>query len=151
MHEAIVAYCDGSSLGNPGPGGWAFVISKPCGTRLQASGQLEHTTNNRAEIMAAIHALLALERGEAAEIRTDSEYIVLPVNQWRPQWERNGWKNTKGQGIANYDLFKVLFDLVDARPGVRFTWVKGHHEDPLNNLCDRMARNESEKAKEGVR
>jgi ribonuclease HI len=151
-HEAkIIAYCDGSSLGNPGPGGWAFIISHTDGTRHQSSGQLEHTTNNRAEIMAAIHALLALDRGEAAEIRADSEYVVRAVTEWRPQWEKNGWMNSKGQGIANHDLFKVLFGLVDARPGVRFVWVKGHHTDPLNNLCDRMARNEAEKAKECVR
>jgi len=101
--------------------------------------------------MAAIHALLALDQEDTGEIRTDSEYVVRAVNEWRFQWGKNGWKNTKGQGIANSELFKVLFGLVDAKPGMRFAWVKGHHADPLNNLCDRMARNEAEKAKEGVR
>lgn len=153
VHKAkdFIAYCDGSSLGNPGPGGWSYIITKPDGTRWERSGQLDHTTNNRAEIMAVIHLLLAVDRGDSGEIRLDSEYVVRAINEWRFNWERNGWKNAKGVGIANHDMFKVLFELADARPGVRFSWVKAHHTDALNNLCDRMARNEAEKAREGVR
>lgn len=111
---------------------------------------MEHTTNNQAELFGAIQALLAMPRGTPGILYLDSEYVVRAVNEWRPAWQANGWKNAKGQGIANFDLFAALFDLVDARPGVTLEWVRGHAGDELNELVDRLARSEAEKAKAGL-
>lgn len=143
--EAIVAYADGSSLKNPGPSGWAFVIVYADGTRKRRSGALENTTNNRAELRAAIEVLLELPENASGIIRLDSQYVVNGANEWRQRWVSNGWRNASGAKVANSDLFKTLFGLLDTRPGIRLEWVRGHAGDPLNELVDRLARAEAEK------
>lgn len=145
--DAVMAYADGSSLGNPGPSGWACVIEYADGTRTSSAGPLVHTTNNRVELHAAIQALLSLPEEATGELRLDSEYIVKAVNDWRPGWVRKGWKNSQGQPVSNADLFKALFELVDARPGIRLRWVKAHAGDPLNELCDTLANAQAMKAR----
>ncbi|CAN1557815.1 RnhA Ribonuclease HI [Rhabdaerophilaceae bacterium] len=142
---AIVAYADGSSLGNPGHGGWAFVIVHADGTRRTRAGAIRDTTNNRAELRAAIEALLELPGNAVGILNLDSEIIVKSVNEWRPRWERNGWRASKGGPVANADLLKTLFGLVDDRPGIRLKWVRGHAGDPLNELCDTLAKTEAER------
>lgn len=149
--EIFTIYADGSALGNPGPGGWACVIEREDGSRVQKSGGCAYTTNNRAELQAAIEALMELSTEARGELRLDSEYVVKGVNEWRAGWERKGFRNAKGQTVANSDLFKTLFALVDDRPYVHLTWVRGHNGDPLNELVDTLARAEAMKVKEAVR
>ena len=149
--EAFLAYADGSALGNPGPGGWACIIEYADGSRVQKSGGCVHTTNNRAELQAAIETLMELSVRMRGELRLDSEYVVKGVNEWRAGWQRKGFRNAKGQAVANADLFKTLFELVDERPYVHLTWVRGHNGDPLNELVDTLARAEAMKGKECVR
>ncbi|WP_293809358.1 ribonuclease H [uncultured Bosea sp.] len=145
--KALAAYSDGSSLGNPGPGGWAVIIVSPEGKTRLCRGTIQNTTSGRAELLAAINALLELPRGTPATLRTDSQYVSEAVNTHRRQWEASGWRNGKGLPIANNDLFAALFALVDARPGVVVEWVQGHAHDPHNALVDRLARAEAEKAR----
>ncbi len=121
----VLVYADGSCEGNPGPGGWGVVIVTPAG-KHRISGGDSHTTNNRMEIMAAIEALRALDRGLPVILRSDSQYLVKTMNE--------GWRRTK-----NLDLWQQLDDEV-ARHNVRFEWVRGHTGDAGNEEADELAR-----------
>ncbi len=151
--DAYTAYADGSSLGNPGPAGWAYAIVRPDGDDLHGSGALRHASNNQAELYGAIQALLALNdisRGVDATLWLDSNYVVEAVNVWRSSWEANGWKTSKGCGVSNLALLQPLFALCDAMPNVTLGWVAGHAGDSLNELVDGMARTAAEKARRGM-
>ena len=143
----ITAYADGSCLGNPGPGGWAVLILNPDGVSHTLSGGELNTTNNRMELTAAIAALDALADDVPALLFVDSEYVVLGVNQWRPQWESRGWRNANRKPVANSDLWRRLFAVVDARPLVELRWIRGHAGHRGNEIVDRLARSEAEKVR----
>ncbi|MBW3668095.1 MAG: hypothetical protein KY443_02675 [Actinobacteria bacterium] len=128
-------YTDGACLGNPGPGGWAWAI--PGGAF--AAGPDPATTNQRMEIRAALEAVRAIEG--PVEVVSDSTYVVNCFrDRWWEGWLRRGWTNTAKKPVANRDLWEPLIDLVRAEPGrVTFRWVKGHANDPYNDLVDRLA------------
>ena len=131
---ATTVYTDGACLGNPGPGGWAWAVP---GGRF-ASGAERMTTNQRMEIAAALEALRALEA--PVEVVSDSIYVVNCFRQrWWETWVRKGWRNARGQPVANQDLWKPLVELARSDGGVTFRWVKGHSVDPYNDLVDRLA------------
>jgi ribonuclease HI len=121
----ILAYADGSCLGNPGPGGWGVVIVEPDGSQREYSGGDPQTTNNRMELTAAIEALRQFSPGARVQLRSDSQYLVKSINF--------GWKRN-----ANLDLWKDL-DVEIARRKVKFEWVRGHGSDQLNERADRLA------------
>jgi ribonuclease HI len=134
---AQLVYTDGSCLGNPGPGGWAWVV--PDGA--YASGAEPRTTNQRMEITAVLEALRALGGAEPIEVVSDSTYVVNCFRQrWWEGWFRRGWRNSQGRPVANRDLWEPLFELAlgDERT-VTFRWVKGHSGDPWNDEVDRLA------------
>jgi len=131
----IVVYTDGSCIGNPGPGGWAWAV--PGGPF--ASGAEAHSTNQRMEITAVLRCLEALEG--PVHVHSDSTYVVNCFrDRWWQGWLRRGWKNSSGKPVANRDLWEPLFALAleGGRP-VRFSWVKGHSEDVMNEQVDRLA------------
>ena len=132
----IRIHTDGSCRGNPGPGGWAWAR----GVDEFASGAAAHTTNQRMEVMAVIEALREYSEGPV-EIVSDSSYVVKCFNdKWHVGWLRRGWKNSQGQPVANRDLWEQLFDLVlEAPRDIRFTWVKGHSGDAMNDFVDVLA------------
>jgi ribonuclease HI len=142
--ETLVIYTDGACSGNPGPGGWAWAVA-PGGEPSGAGGELQ-TTNQRMEIHAVLDALqtyraVSNEHGGPIpiEIVSDSTYVVKCFNdRWWMKWERNGWKNSKKEPVANTDLWKPLIELVQSGD-VSFTWVKGHSGDRMNDLVDRLA------------
>lgn len=127
-------YCDGACSGNPGPGGWAFVIPQ---LNVEQSGYEVDTTNNRMEITAAYKALEYLYRhlinlGEDIEIITDSQYVINTMTQ--------GWKKNKNQDLWAYiDEYKYYFT------NIKWTWVKGHASNEYNNRCDELAVSEYKK------
>ncbi|MEO2125477.1 MAG: ribonuclease H [Acidimicrobiales bacterium] len=129
-----VAYTDGACSGNPGPGGWAWVI--PGGAF--AAGFDPGTTNQRMELRATLEALRALDG--PLLIVSDSTYVVhcFRDNWWRG-WQRRGWVNSQKKPVANQDLWKPLIDLYVARGDVDFEWVKGHSGDRWNDEADRLA------------
>ncbi len=131
-------YTDGACSGNPGPGGWAWAVA-PEG-RPQGAGGETSTTNQRMEIRAVLEALRALAAaGEPLEVVSDSTYVVNCFrDRWYERWERNGWRNSKRQPVANADLWRPLIELVRGAD-VRFRWVKGHSGDPMNDLVDALA------------
>jgi ribonuclease HI len=124
---SLIAYADGSCLGNPGPGGWGVVLIGSNGSRLEFSGAAESTTNNRMEITAAIEALRRLPSGADVTIRTDSQYLVNTMTR--------GWKRRE-----NLDLWKIL-DAEVAQRRVGWEWVRGHSGDTFNERADELARN----------
>ena len=133
----IRVYTDGSCLGNPGPGGWAWAI--PGGA--SASGGEAHTTNQRMEIQAVLEAVKVLEDPEI-EIISDSTYVVKCFqDRWWAGWQRRGWKNSQGKPVANRELWEPLFELaLDERKLITWTWVKGHSGDQWNDVVDQMAQ-----------
>jgi ribonuclease HI len=130
----ITIYTDGSSRGNPGPGGYGAILM--AGThRKELSGGYRYTTNNRMELMAVIKALEALKKpGMHLTVYSDSQYVVRAVNEgWLKNWIRMDFKGKK-----NKDLWLHYYKV--AKPHqVRFVWVKGHATNPFNNRCDELA------------
>jgi ribonuclease HI len=128
---------DGACLGNPGPGGWAYILRFADHTR-EVSGCAPQTTNNRMELTAAIEGLRAIKETCEVEVITDSEYVKNGITAWIHGWKRNGWKTASKKPVVNQDLWVELDRLV-AGHKVQWTWTKGHanHED--NNRCDELA------------
>jgi ribonuclease HI len=128
-------YTDGACLGNPGPGGWAWAV--PGGAF--ASGAAPATTNQRMEVQAALEAVRALT-GPLVVV-SDSTYVVNCFrDRWWEGWLARGWMNKAKKPVANRDLWEPLIEAVRADPTrVTFRWVKGHSDDPANDLVDRLA------------
>lgn len=141
MH--VEAWSDGSSRGNPGPGGYGAVLRYvgPDGTahERELSAGYRRTTNNRMELMGAIAALEALRRPCAVTMTTDSQYVCNAFNQhWIAGWQKRGWKTASKQPVKNVDLWRRL--IAAAAPHeVTWVWVKGHAGHPENERCDALA------------
>jgi ribonuclease HI len=135
--KSVQLITDGACLGNPGPGGWAFILRYNQYKREDSGGE-SHTTNNRMEITAAIRGLEALKETCEVEIVTDSEYLKNGITKWIKGWKKNGWITSSKKPVVNQDLWESLDELVQAHT-TRWTWTKGHasHED--NNRCDELA------------
>jgi len=135
-------FTDGACSGNPGPGGWAFVLRHPAsGKELERSGAERETTNNRMELLAVIRGLEALKRPTRVELFTDSVYVGKGLSEWLPKWKANGWRRREGKRlkeIKNEDLWRRLDQLL-AKHRVRFTHVRGHSGHPENERCDTLA------------
>lgn len=134
MPDEIIIYTDGASSGNPGPGGYGVVL-KYGRHRLEKSQGFRLTTNNRMELLAVITGLEALKKpGSKAVIYTDSRYVADSVEKgWVFQWETKGFRKKK-----NPDLWKKFLN-VYRRHNVKLIWIKGHNDNPENELCDRLA------------
>lgn len=135
-------YTDGGCSGNPGPGGWAFLLRHPAtGKEMQQSGGDPQTTNNRMELRAVVEGLKTLKRPTAVELFTDSVYVGKGLSEWMPKWKANGWRRKEGQRwaeVKNVDLWQEL-DLLIARHTVKYTRVAGHSGHEENDLVDRLA------------
>jgi ribonuclease HI len=139
----IVVYTDGGCSGNPGPGGWAYIVQWDSET-LRASGAEAATTNNRMELRAVIEALGAVAaRGLAGTIavHTDSTYVKNGITQWIDRWERNGWRTSTKEPVKNRELWQRLRELAKRLP-VGWHWVLGHAGVELNEACDAMVQEE---------
>ena len=139
----VVAYTDGSSRGNPGPGGYGAVLLyvDPAGVehRKELNGGYRVTTNNRMELLGAIVALEALRRPCEVELHSDSQYVVNAFNQhWVEGWQRKGWKNAQKQPVKNVDLWQRLLRAMEPHR-VTWLWVKGHAGHALNERADELA------------
>jgi ribonuclease HI len=140
--QQVVAFTDGASKGNPGPGGWGAIVARPDGHVTELGGRAALTTNNKMELTGAIAALAALERvtGPVA-IYTDSTYVIQGIGGWVHNWKRRGWKTATGGDVMNRELWEELDALASAR-GVRsLTWhyVRGHVGIPGNERVDEIA------------
>lgn len=134
-------HTDGSCLGNPGPGGWAAVLTMP-GTnhRLEISGGFRLTTNNRMELFAAIKALEALKESCEVVLFTDSRYLRNAVEKnWLENWQRNNWRKADKKPVLNVDLWQRLQALL-VKHVIKMHWLKGHSGIEANERCDSLAR-----------
>lgn len=137
----IILYTDGACSGNPGPGGWGAVLVYN-NIQKQMSGFEDNTTNNRMELLAVIKGLSALKENCNVEIYTDSAYVCNAfVQNWVQSWQLNGWKTASKTPVANMDLWQELLSLIKNH-NVHFNKVKGHADNELNNLCDKLATSE---------
>jgi ribonuclease HI len=145
VRKRITIHTDGSCLGNPGPGGWACLLTR--GNRqLPLAGGVAETTNNRMELLAAIKALEALKLpGRLVTLITDSKYVMDGVTQWLPKWKANGWRTSAKKPVKNQDLWERL-DGLTAAHDITWKWVKGHSGDWGNEIVDRAAREAAERA-----
>lgn len=135
-------YTDGACSGNPGPGGWAYILKHPAtGKVVDASGAEERTTNNRMELMGVVEGLRSLKRRCRVKLVTDSQYVAKGIAEWMPKWKQNGWRRKEGAGfkpVINEDLWREVDALV-ANHDVRVQHVLGHNGHPENEAADRMA------------
>jgi ribonuclease HI len=138
----VLLFTDGACSGNPGPGGWAYILRHvKTGQHKEAFGGEPRTTNNRMELQAAIEGLAALKRRCRVELFTDSEYVRKGLAEWMAGWKRNGWqRREKGKlkPVANADLWQRLDELI-AQHDIKFTRVAGHSGHPENDRCDELA------------
>lgn len=139
----IRLYTDGACSGNPGPGGYGLILSTILNNgqiyEVKKSGGYRLTTNNRMELAAVIYGLSSLNgQGHDVEVISDSKYVCDAFNKhWIENWHKNNF--TKNGGLANADMWRTLWNLVNMQNSVKFTWVKGHADNPYNNECDRLA------------
>ena len=143
--KKVVIHSDGGCHGNPGPGGWAAVLSHGSHSRV-ISGGSPATTNNRMELQAAIEALNALKEPCEVEFYTDSEYVKKGVESWIHSWKLNGWRTKAKQPVKNADLWRTL-DAAARKHRIRWNWLKGHAGHAGNEQCDQVANEEIAKIK----
>jgi ribonuclease HI len=135
--KKITLYADGSSLGNPGPGGYGGILEYQ-GHRKEYSGGEPHTTNNRMELRGVIEGLKLLTEPCDVTVVSDSSYVVKAINEWLEGWVKKGFKKVK-----NPDLWQAYLDASDLHR-VHGVWVRGHDGHPENERCDTLARDEAE-------
>lgn len=138
-------WTDGSCLGNPGPGGWAFIATNGKDIAERNGGEKE-TTNNRMELIAVIKALSAAKKHDELEIHTDSQYVKNGMEKWVRQWKNNNWKNAEKKPVKNKELWQQLDELAQTKK-ITWVWVKGHAGQEMNERCDELARNAAESFK----
>ncbi len=138
----ISVYTDGSCLGNPGNGGWAFLVvgEKDISYR---SGFKKNTTNNQMELIAAIKALEFLEEYKDISINTDSNYVKQGITTWVLNWKKNNWITSTKQTVKNRELWEQLDNLC-VKKNISWNWVKAHNTSKFNNKVDELARKAAE-------
>ena len=138
----IDVYTDGSCLGNPGNGGWAFLVKKNDIISCR-SGFVLNTTNNQMELTAAIKAIEFLDTNDVINLLTDSNYVKNGITSWIKNWKINNWKNSSKQPVKNKDLWERL-DELNSTKSVNWQWVKAHSTNNYNNQVDLLARQSAE-------
>lgn len=135
-------FTDGACSGNPGPGGWAFLLRDlRSGTEKEQSGGEAETTNNKMELTAVIRGLQALKRPCQVTLYADSQYVGQGIEKWMAGWKRRGWKRKQGSKLVplkNVELWQQLDQLLQ-RHQVTFDHVKGHAGHEENERCDQLA------------
>ena len=142
MKEKIKIYTDGAARGNPGPAGWAAVFLMG-GKVFELGGKVDHATNDQMELTGPIEALKHLKMKNIAgevEIISDSKYVILGITEWIPNWMKNSWRNAAKKPVVNRELWEELYKLTQELK-LKWTYVKGHHEDKYNNRADEIATN----------
>ena len=138
----INVYTDGSCIGNPGNGGWAFVVINEKDISYRA-GFERNTTNNQMELMAAIKAIEFLDKYNDINLNTDSNYVRQGITNWILNWKGNNWKTSTKKAVKNKELWERL-DKLNLSKNIIWSWVKAHNVDKFNNQVDQLARQAAE-------
>ncbi len=131
-------FTDGSSIPNPGPGGWGAVYVAGGEVVAQDHGHDPDTTNNRMELLAIHKGIELVPAGTPATVFTDSRLCVDTLTKWAAGWAKRGWKR-KGGEVANLDLVRPLYELLQGRPEITLEWVKAHAGNRWNEYADSLA------------
>lgn len=135
----VELYTDGACSGNPGPGGWAYILKHPAsGAVREDSGGEASTTNNRMELLSVIRGLESLDRPCRVDLYSDSQYVVNGLNEWLDGWKAKNWRNSKREPVKNMELWQQLDELRRVHTIISH-WIKGHNEHPENERCDKLA------------
>ncbi len=139
----ITIYTDGSSRGNPGPGGWAAVVMTPEEV-MELGGSEKLTTNNRMELSGALFGLKEIGKGVSqVEVCTDSQYVKKGMTEWIDGWIKKGWKGSTKKPVLNQDLWEALKKEEDRLKAlgtkVIWTYVPGHAGVTMNERADVIA------------
>lgn len=135
----VELFTDGACSGNPGPGGWAYLLRHPkTGKSVERNGGERQTTNNRMELTAVIEGLGALTRPSIVELYSDSQYVLKGLDEWMAGWKRRGWRTASKAPVKNVDLWQRLDELKNGHE-IRFHWVRGHDGHPENERVDALA------------
>ena len=137
--DEVDIYTDGACLGNPGPGGWAFIIKYNSGKIKEFSGSTKYTTNNKMELTAAIKAIKYFKKKIIINIYTDSKYLKDGITIWIKKWKLNGRNTSNKKKVKNSDLWKLLEEGIKDHE-IHWVWVKGHNENVLNEKADMLAK-----------
>ena len=138
----IKIYTDGACSGNPGPGGWGYVIVED-GELHSNNGSESQTTNNRMELTAAIKALESTRKDESLYLYTDSTYLQKGITEWMVNWKKNNWITSSKKPVSNKDLW-IKIDQLNLQLDIKWIWVKAHQSDNsddsyYNNMADELA------------
>ena len=138
----IKIYTDGACSGNPGPGGWGFVILEN-GELHSGNGSESQTTNNRMELTAAIKALECARKDVSLHLYTDSIYLQKGITEWIVNWKKNNWITSSKKPVSNKDLW-IKIDQLNIELDIKWKWVKAHQSDNsddsfYNNMADELA------------
>jgi len=131
-------FTDGACSGNPGPGGWAYILRDQNGKEWVEYGSDRHTTNNRMELLAAIRGSERIATGSQVTLWSDSKYLVDGLNEWVEQWKKRGWKLPRNKPVKNVDLWQEM-DELRSHLTMTANWVRGHEDHPENIRCDHLA------------
>ena len=141
----IKIWTDGSCLGNPGAGGWAFIATDGKNIAERNGGE-KNTTNNRMELSAVIAALNATKKHKSVEIHTDSQYVKNGMETWLKNWKAKNWRTADRKPVKNQDLWMQL-DKLASDIEIHWVWVRGHDGEEFNERCDELAKQFAEKMK----
>jgi ribonuclease HI len=138
----VILFTDGACSGNPGPGGWAYIL-RLLGTdaNKEESGADPTTTNNQMELMAVIQGLKVLKRPTVVKVVTDSSYVEKGLSEWMHRWKNNHWRRKTSSGyksVKNLELWQEL-DRLDQFHTIVLQRVRGHAGHPENERCDELA------------
>ena len=135
----VELYTDGACSGNPGPGGWGYILRHPAsGAEIERSGAERATTNNRMELMAVIEGLTALTQPTIVHLYSDSQYVLKGLEEWVAQWKARGWKTAAKKPVKNAELWRRLDELRQEHT-LHFHWIEGHAGHPENERADALA------------
>lgn len=138
----IDLFTDGACSGNPGPGGWGFILRDvQSGKERKESGAEQLTTNNQMELLSVIRGLETLDRPCRVRLVTDSSYVAKGISEWMAGWKARGWKRKEGnrlKPVKNVEMWQRLDELLQSHQVV-CEWVRGHDGHPENEECDQMA------------
>lgn len=140
-----IIFTDGSSRGNPGPGGWGTVVIQEAQV-TELGGREERTTNNKMELMAALHGLRHVAPDSEIVVYTDSSYLIKGITQWIRGWKRNGWMTQTKEDVANKDVWMELDEVIQGKH-IEWKYVGGHIGIAGNERCDEIATAYADDAK----
>ena len=139
----IEIFTDGSSLGNPGPGGWCAILRYKNNEKVIQGGEKE-TTNNKMELTAVLEALKILKEPCKIDLYSDSTYVLKGIDEWLENWVKKNFKNVK-----NKELWQELYKVKNSHL-INIHWVKGHSGHKENEICDKIAKEEATKRKNNL-